>query len=88
MPRVSVQGVESLGGHFATIFRKFDFYEGKKNINIFKKKIGKYVYTLNHFQSEKSSKKQKSTNLTTMNPCRNKHANESTPRRLTLSMAL
>ena len=49
MPRVSVQGVESLGGHFATIFRKFDFYEGKKNINIFKKKIGKYVYTLNHF---------------------------------------
>ena len=39
MPRVSVQGVESLGGHFATIFRKFDFYEGKKIIlSFFQKK--------------------------------------------------
>ena len=25
--RVSVQGVESLGGHFATLCREFDFYE-------------------------------------------------------------
>ena len=40
MPRVSVQGVESLGGHFATIFRKFDFYEGKKILIFSKRKLG------------------------------------------------
>ena len=28
--RVSVQGVESLGGHFAILCRGFDFYEVKK----------------------------------------------------------
>ena len=33
--RVSVQGVESLGGHFATLCRGFDFYELKKYIIIF-----------------------------------------------------
>ena len=27
--RVSVQGVESLGGHFATLCRYFDFYDVK-----------------------------------------------------------
>ena len=27
---VSVQGVESLGNHFATLFQEFDFYEVKK----------------------------------------------------------
>ena len=27
LTRVSVQGVESLGGHFATLFQEFDFYE-------------------------------------------------------------
>ena len=36
--RVSVQGVESLGGHFATLCR--DFYEVKKNIIIFQNEKG------------------------------------------------
>ena len=35
--RVSVQGVESLGGHFARLCWGFDFYEEKKII-IFQKK--------------------------------------------------
>jgi hypothetical protein len=35
--RVSVQGVVSLGGHFATFCREFDFYEVKNNITIFQK---------------------------------------------------
>ena len=29
-PRVSVQRVKSLGGHFACLCREFDFYEVKK----------------------------------------------------------
>ena len=41
LTRVSVQGVASLGGHFATLCREFDFYEVKKNIYIsFKKERG------------------------------------------------
>ena len=38
--RVSVQGVKSLGGHFAFLCRVFNFYEVKKNILLlfFKKK--------------------------------------------------
>jgi hypothetical protein len=37
---VIVQGVESLGGHFATLCREFDFYEvkRKKYIIFFQKK--------------------------------------------------
>ena len=35
--RVIVQGVKLLGGHFACLCRRFDFYEVKKNI-FFKKK--------------------------------------------------
>ena len=54
--RVSVQGVKSIGGHFACLCRDFDFYEVKKNI-IFSKTKGKYFYTFNHFYSEKSSKR-------------------------------
>ena len=30
LPRVSVQGVKSLGGHFACLCRGFEFYEVKK----------------------------------------------------------
>ena len=56
--RVTVQGVVSLGGHFATLCREFDFYEVKKNIiTYFSKRKGKYFYTFNHFYSEKSSKR-------------------------------
>ena len=38
--RVSVQGVKSLGGHFACLCRGVDFYEVKKNIIIFQKEKG------------------------------------------------
>ena len=38
--RVSVQGVKSLGGHFACLCRGFEFYEvKKKKILFFKKKM-------------------------------------------------
>ena len=30
LPRVSVQGVKSLGGNFPTLCREFNFYEVKK----------------------------------------------------------
>ena len=63
MTRVSVQGVESLGGHFATLCREFDFDEVKKIYYYFSKRKGKYFYTFNHFHSEKSSTEQNSTNL-------------------------
>ena len=60
--RVSIQGVKSLGSHLASLYRGFDFYEVKENIIISKKEKGN---TFNHFYSEKSSKRAKST---TMNP--------------------
>ena len=59
MTRVSVQGVESLGGHFATLCREFDFDEVKKIYYYFSKRKGKYFYIFNHFYSQKSSKKSK-----------------------------
>ena len=37
--RVSVHGVKSLGGHFATLCWGFDFYEVKKDV-IFQKEKG------------------------------------------------
>ena len=49
--RVSVQGVKSLGGHFAYLCRGFEFYEVKKKFIIFQKE--------NHFYSKKSSKRAK-----------------------------
>ena len=36
--RVSVQGVKSLGGHFACLCRGFEFYEVKKYALLFFKK--------------------------------------------------
>ena len=33
--RVSVQGVKSLGGHFACLCRGFEFFEGKKKTLLF-----------------------------------------------------
>ena len=56
--RVSVQGVKSLGGHFACLCRGFEFYEVKKK-NFFSKRKWKYFSTFNHFYSEKSSKRAK-----------------------------
>ena len=38
LARVSVQGVESLGGHFATLCWEFDFYDVKKILLFFKRK--------------------------------------------------
>ena len=58
--RVSVQGVKSLGSHFACLCRGFEFYEVKKrNCYYFSKRKWKYFYTFNHFYSEKSSKRAK-----------------------------
>jgi hypothetical protein len=59
--RVSVQGVKSLGSHFACLCRGFEFYEvkKKKNCYYFSKRKWKYFYTFNHFYSEKSSKRAK-----------------------------
>ena len=55
-----VQGVKSLGGHFACLCRGFEFYEVKKKIcYYFSKRKWKYFYTFNHFYSEKSSKRAK-----------------------------
>ena len=45
--RVSVQGVKSLGGHFACLCQGFEFYEVKKNI-IFQKENGN-TFTLLSF---------------------------------------
>ena len=59
IPRVSDQGVKSLGGHFACLCRGFEFYEVKKNRYYFSEKKWKYSYTFNHFCSEKSSKRAK-----------------------------
>ena len=60
--RVSVQGVKSLGGHFASLCRGFEFYEVKKKkkfCHYFSKRKWKYFYTFYHFYSEKSSKRAK-----------------------------
>ena len=56
--RVSVQGVKSLGGHFAFLCREFVFMKEKKDHH-FSKRKGKYFYTFNHFYCEKSSKRAK-----------------------------
>ena len=56
--RVSVQGVKSLGGHFACLCLEFDFYEEKK-MSLFSKKIKDILLHFNHFYSEKSSKRAK-----------------------------
>ena len=59
--RVSVQGVKSLGSHFACLCRGFEFYEVKKKefCYYFSKRKWKYFYTFYHFYSEKSSKRAK-----------------------------
>ena len=60
IPRVSVQGVKSLGGHFARLCRGFELYEVKDFFSYyFSKSKWKCFYTFNHFYNEKSSKKAK-----------------------------
>ena len=61
-PRVSVQGVKSLGGHFACLCRGFDFYDVKKYI-IFKKEKGNIFTLLIIFIVKSLQKEQNSTNL-------------------------
>ena len=62
--RVSVQGVKSLGGHFACLCRGFEFYEGKKKIVIIFQKENENAFTLFIIFVVKSlQKEQNSTNL-------------------------
>ena len=62
--RVSVQGVKSLGGHFACLCRGFDFYEVKTNIIIIFQKENGNTFTLLIIILVKSiQKEQNSTNL-------------------------
>ena len=62
VPRVSVQGVVSLGSHFATLCREIDFYEVKKNIIIFQKENGNgnaftllFIFIVKNLQKEQIS---------------------------------
>ena len=62
MTRVSVQGVKSLGGHFACLCRGFKFYEVKKKKFgiIFQKENGNtstlfIIFIVKSLQKEKSS---------------------------------
>ena len=61
--RVSVQGVKSLGGHFACLCQEFDFYEVKKNIIICHKEKGNTLTLLIIFIVKSLQKEQNSTNL-------------------------
>jgi hypothetical protein len=62
--RVSVQGVKSLGGHFACLCREFDFCEVKKMLLIiFKKEKGNTFTILIIFIVKSLQKEQNSKNL-------------------------
>jgi hypothetical protein len=61
--RVSVQGVKSLGGHFAYLCRGFEFYEVKKEeiVIIFQKENGNtftlfIIFIVKSLQKEQNSK--------------------------------
>ena len=56
---VSVQGVESLVGRFACLFRGFEFYEVKKKLLLVFKKKMEILLHFYSFYSEKSSKRAK-----------------------------
>ena len=74
--RVSVQGVKSLGGHFACLCRGFEFYEVKKIfffVIIFQKENWNTFTLLIIFIVKSLQKEQNSTNLLLWPPiCRNK----------------
>ena len=62
--RVSVQGVKSLGGHFACLCRGFEFYEVKFFfITIFQKENGNTFTLFIIFIVKSLQKEQNSTNL-------------------------
>ena len=59
-----VQGVKTLGSHFACLCREFDFYEVKKKIIItFQKEKGNTFTLLIIFMVKSLQKQQNSTNL-------------------------
>ena len=76
IPRVSVKGVKSLGGHFACLCQGFEFYEVKKKIVIiFQKEKGNTFTLFIIFIVKSLQKKQNSTNLLLWPPiCQNKSA--------------
>ena len=63
--RVSVQGVKSLGSHFACLCRGFEFYKVKKKnlVIIFQKENGNTFTLLIIFIVKSLQKEQNSTNL-------------------------
>ena len=63
--RVSVQGVKSLGGSFACLCRRFEFYEVKKKnfVIIFQKENGNTFTLFIIFIVKSLQKEQNSTNL-------------------------
>ena len=61
--RVSVQGVKSLGGHFACLCRGFEFHEVKKIFIIFQKENGNTFTLFIIFIVKSLQKEQNSTNL-------------------------
>ena len=65
MSRVSVQGVKSLGGHFACLCRGFEFYEIKKKYFVinFQKENGNTFTLFIIFIVKSLQKEQNSTNL-------------------------
>jgi hypothetical protein len=72
--RVSVQGVNSLGSHFACLCREFDFYDVKKIVIIFQKEKENTFTLLIIFIVQSLQKEQKSTNILLALICRNKPA--------------
>ena len=67
LPKVRVQGVKSLRGHFACLCREFGFYEVKKlygmYITIFQKEKGNTFILLIIFIVKSLQKEQNSPNL-------------------------
>ena len=61
--RVSVQGVKSLGSHFACLFLGFEFDKVKKGVIIFKKENGNTFTLFIIFIVKSLQKEQNSTNL-------------------------
>ena len=77
LSRVSVQGVKSLGGHFACLCRGFEFYEVKFffYVIIFQKENGNTFTLFIIFIVKSLQKEQNSTNLLLWPPiCWNKYA--------------
>ena len=61
--RVSVQGVKSLGGHFACFCRGLNFMKKKKIVIIFQKENGNTFTLFIIFIVKSLQKEQNSTNL-------------------------